>query len=59
MSTTSAWVCRRQVDRLRAVDGLPYDGHVIGGFQQHPKARPDELLVVGQEHMDGHGGIVG
>ena len=43
-----------QGDRLGPVAGLTQDRHPGGGVDQDPEAAPDQRLVVGDDHADGH-----
>jgi hypothetical protein len=40
---------------LDAVGGVAHHLDVGLGLQDHPEPRPDQLLVVGQQHAGGHG----
>jgi peptidoglycan/LPS O-acetylase OafA/YrhL len=44
-----------QVDGLPAVEGLADDVDVRLGVEDQPEARPDQGLVVGEQHPDAHG----
>ena len=47
---------RGRVHRVLAVDRLAHDLEVVLGLDEHPQARADEVLVVGDEHADAHAG---
>ena len=54
ISTTSARVRAHQRDRLRAVGRLADHLEVVGASRSAPEAGPDQRLVVGEHHPDGH-----
>ena len=43
---------------LAPVARFGHDRDVQFGAQDHPKTRPDESLIVGEDDADGHGDVV-